>query len=229
MGEAADLRTSARRSRGGLRGDLAFLLTFFIVWAVCARVLCFSPLNVVLERALGGTGTGLLLRAITVAVWIGFAAAYLRATRRERPLAYLELRGNVPRGLAAGGLIGLALVAKDLARVELLEGRVPELGGLTPASFLSPFVEEVVFRGLILRRAREYTGLWRANALTSVLFVSIHLPGWIFAGADSPSGLLASSAFIFLLSVLIGYLLERTGSLWACVVCHAMSNWGTTF
>lgn len=199
MGEAADLRTSVRRSYRDLKGDFAFFLTFFIVWAVCARVFWFSPVNDTLETALGRTETDLLLRAITIVVWLGFAAAYLRATIRDRPIAYLNLRSNVPKGLAVGGLVGLALVAKDLARVLLLGGRAPDLAGLTPARFLSPFVEEVVFRGLILRRAQEYTGFWRANALSSILFVAIHLPGWTFAGAVSASRLLSSSAFIVLL------------------------------
>lgn len=75
-----------------------------------------------LETGLGRTGADLLLRAINVAVWLGFAGAYLRATGRDRPLSYLKLRHNAPKGLAVGFLIGLAFVAQDLVRVALLEG-----------------------------------------------------------------------------------------------------------
>jgi uncharacterized protein len=215
-------------ARGDPGVDLAFFMAFFVVWAVCAKVFWFSTVNGALLAELGRTGTGLLLCAINVAVWLGFAFAYLRATGRDRPLAYLKLKGNVTRGFAVGILAGLAFVAKDLARVLLLEGRAPDLAGLTPSSFLSPFVEEVVFRGLVLQRAGEYTGFWKANALSSALFVAVHLPGWTFAGT-SLAGILSSATFVFLLSLLLGYLLRKTGSLWASVVCHTMSNWGATF
>ncbi len=63
---------------------------------------------------------------------------------------------------------------------------------------------------------------------TPALFVAVHLPGWTFADT-SLIGILSSAAFVLLLSLLLGYLLRKTGSLWACVVCHTMSNWGATF
>ena len=59
----------------------------------------------------------------------------------------------------------------------LLKSRPPDLDGLTPASFVSPFAEEVEFGGLVLRRAEEYTGFWKANTLSAALFVAVHLPG----------------------------------------------------
>ena len=161
-------------------------------------------------------------------MWLGFAAAYLPATGRDRPLSYLKLRHNAARGLVVGLVVGLAFAAKDLVRVLLLEGRFPEFAGLTPVSFLSPFVEEMVFRGLVLQRAEEYMGFWAANTLSAGLFVTVHLPGWIFADVALP-GILSSAAFVFLLALVLGYLLKRTGSLWACVVCHTLSNWEATF
>jgi membrane protease YdiL (CAAX protease family) len=162
--------------------DLAFFLAFVVVWALCARVFWYSPVNGLLETSLGRTATDLVLRAINIAVRLGFSAAYLRATNRERPLSYLKLRHNASNGLAIGFLVGLAFVAKEVLRVLLLEGRLPELAGLTPLTFLSPFVEEVMFRGLVLQQAEEYTGFWRAIAISAGLFGGIHLQGWIFAG-----------------------------------------------
>ena len=79
-----------------------------VVWAVCAKAFWYSPLNGLLETSLGQTATDLLLRAINVAVWLGFAAAYLRATGRDRPLSYLKLRHNAARGLVVGLVVGLA-------------------------------------------------------------------------------------------------------------------------
>ncbi len=222
------IKSTGGRGLRNARGDLAFFLAFLIVWAVCAKVFWYSPVNGVLEASLGRTATDLLLRAINVAVWLGFAFFYLRARGRDRPLSYLKLRHNAARGLVLGFLVGLAFVAKDLVRVLLLEARGPDLGDLGPVSFLSPFIEEVVFRGLVLQRAEEYTGFWRANALSAVLFALVHLPGWTFAGV-SLAGTLSWAAFVFGLALVLGYLLKKTRSLWACVVCHAMSNWGATY
>lgn len=94
-------------------------------------------------------------------------------------------------------------------------------------TFLSPLVEEVVFRGIVLQRAGEYVGFWKANALSAGLFAAIHVPGWTFSDVALTS-MVSSAAFVFLLALVLGYLLKRTGSLWACVVTHAMSNWGAT-
>jgi membrane protease YdiL (CAAX protease family) len=207
------------------RGDLAFFLALVVVWAVCAKTFWYSPVNGLLETGLGRTGADLLLRAINVAVWLGFAGAYLRAT--SRPLSYLKLWHNAPKGLTVGSLIGLAFVAKDLVRATLLGGLAPDFAGLRPLTFLSAFVEEVVFRGLVLQRAGEYMGFWKANALSAGLFVGVHVRGWIFSGVPLP-GIASSAAFVLVLALVLGYLLKRTGSLWACVVCHAMSNWGAT-
>lgn len=176
-----------RQAGYGLRrtgGDLAFLLAFVVVWAVCAKMLWYSPVNGLLETGLGPTGADLLLRAIKVAVWLGFAGAYLWAT--SRLLSSLKLWPNAPKGLAVGSLIGLAFVAKDLVRVTLLEGRAPDFAALSPLTFLSPFVEEVVFRGLVLQRAGEYMGFWKANPLSAGLFVGVHVPGWGLLGRPSP-------------------------------------------
>ena len=216
----------------GLRAagvDLAFFLAFLVVWAVCAKVFWYSPANVVLEASLGRTGTDLLLRAINVAVWLGFAAAYMWATGWRDPVSYLRLRYNVAWGLVVGALVGSAFLAKDLVRVLLLEDRPPDLSGISAVSFSSPFVEEVVFRGLVLQRAEQYSGFWKANALSAGLFVTVHLPGWTFAGPPSAGGLLSSAAYVFVVALILGYLLKKTGSLWACVVTHTMSNWGASF
>ncbi len=140
-------------------------------------------------------------------MWLGFAGSYLWATCR--PLSYLKLWHNAPKGLTVGFLIGLAFVGKDLVRVTLLEGRALDFAGLRPVTFLRPFVEEVVFSGLVLQRAGEYMGYWKANALSAGLFVGVHVPGWIFSGVPLP-GIVSSAAFVLVLALVLGCLLKRT-------------------
>ncbi len=79
-------------------------------------------------------------------------------------------------------------------------------------AFVQPLFEEVLFRGLlqptIVQIARPVAGI----AITSILFASLH-------GFD---------AFlpIFALSVLLGWIRERTQSLAACWSVHALHNGG---
>ncbi len=164
-----------------LRVEVVFFLAFFLTWTICAKVFWYSPVNGMLQAWLGQTATDLLLHAVYASVWLGFAASYLLTTGQNAPLSYLKLRRHAARGLVVGAIVGSALFATGLARV-WLGGRAPDLDGVTVLSFLSPLVEEVVFRGLVLQRAARHTSFWKANALSAALFVAVHLPGLDLCG-----------------------------------------------
>lgn len=119
-------------------------------------------------------------------------------------------------------------------RHELLErlGEAPspivQVGIVTGAVVAAPLFEELLFRGgvqTLLRslftraprptdppanRAASPAAVWGAIAVTSVLFTLIHAT-WM-----APA--------IFVLSVCLGYLYERTGNLWSAVLLHAAFN-----
>lgn len=78
------------RKGANLRLDLAFFAAFFIVWAVCAKLLWYSPVNDLLVAHLGRFGTDVALRTINVTVWLGFAAVYLRVRGQKHPLSHLD-------------------------------------------------------------------------------------------------------------------------------------------
>ena len=84
-----------------------------------------------------------------------------------------------------------------------------------------PFIEELLFRGLIqgyLWRtesgARTRAGISLANIATSCVFVLAHLvnqpPAWALA--------------VFFPSLLFGYFRDRTGSVWPSLLLHASFN-----
>lgn len=89
---------------------------------------------------------------------------------------------------------------------------------------LPPLVEEIVFRGFFFGTLRSsklpFIG---ASLITSIIFASLHLFG-------SASGGLLWIAFIdtFVLSMVLCYLRERTDSIAACILLHALKN-GTVF
>lgn len=90
------------------------------------------------------------------------------------------------------------------------------------AVVLAPFVEEMLFRGLLLGalvrkssivQARHRAWLVRlSNVACSMLFAILHISAW-----PSPIG-------IFFLSLALGKLYISTGRLWPCVVAHAAFN-----
>lgn len=96
-------------------------------------------------------------------------------------------------------------------------------GGSLALVFLSlviipPIVEEMIFRGFLFGGLRTKLSLTWATVITSVLFAAPHLLG-------SDSGLLWIAAVdTFVLSLVLCYVREKSGALWACIGIHAVKN-----
>jgi membrane protease YdiL (CAAX protease family) len=91
---------------------------------------------------------------------------------------------------------------------------------LAAAIVVAPIFEELFFRGGIqtigrwsfakLAGRESPSTVWAAIVVASLLFAMIHT--------------LWMTPAIFVLSLTLGYLYERTGNLWACIFMHAMFN-----
>lgn len=83
---------------------------------------------------------------------------------------------------------------------------------------LPPFVEETIFRGFLFGGLRKKMKFIYATIITSLLFAAPHLLAsthgllWI-AGVDT-----------FVMSLVLCYLREKTGALWASIGLHALKN-----
>ncbi len=83
---------------------------------------------------------------------------------------------------------------------------------------LPPIVEETLFRGFLFTGLRKKLKLLPALLITSLLFASPHL-------AEGSGGVLWMAGIdTFLLSVVLCYLREKTGALWAGVAVHMLKN-----
>jgi len=93
--------------------------------------------------------------------------------------------------------------------------------------FIAGSVEEILFRGYFLQKIRERFSFWAANFLVSLLFLSIHFPIW-YINADKIAHTvipwLQLMTFIFGFSLLQGWLLQKSHSLWPCIMVHMMNN-----
>jgi membrane protease YdiL (CAAX protease family) len=76
---------------------------------------------------------------------------------------------------------------------------------------IPPVVEELLFRGYLFGRLRQSLGFWSSALITSVLFGLVHLQWNV--GVD-----------VFALSLVLCFLREKTGAIWAGIGLHMIKN-----
>ncbi len=76
---------------------------------------------------------------------------------------------------------------------------------------LPPIFEELLFRGYLFGRLRERFGFWITTAVVSIAFGIVHMQWNV--GID-----------VAVLSIFLCYLREKTGTIWASMVLHAIKN-----
>jgi membrane protease YdiL (CAAX protease family) len=81
------------------------------------------------------------------------------------------------------------------------------------AILIVPLIEEVFYRGIVLQLLRRYCPLWISILVSSAFFGVTHLGN----GATN-------AAFAFVLGGVFAWLVVRTQSLVASIVCHASVN-----
>jgi len=84
---------------------------------------------------------------------------------------------------------------------------------------LPPITEEILVRGYLYSSLKKALPRWGAVLLTSGIFAIAHLPE---GGAAGPLYIAALDTFV--LSLVLIYLREKTGGLWASITLHALKN-----
>lgn len=74
--------------------------------------------------------------------------------------------------------------------------------------------EELIFRGVLLRRAMEALGTWRGVLFVTLVFASLHI---YFRNAYD-------LAFVFGVGLFFAFAVVRTKSLWGAVMSHSIGN-----
>jgi membrane protease YdiL (CAAX protease family) len=195
-----------------------FFAGFLALWALAWLV----------ARALGWAGATAYWAPAKVVVWVVYPVVFWRVPLREQ-WAFVGLRRrDVPRALGWGAGAAVLWVGLSIA-LAALRGQHPAPVPLTVTTLytvvLTPVCEEWLYRGYLLRLVTGTgTRFWPANVVTSVLFVAVHLLGWAFQGVLLANGLSVYPVTLFVLSLLLGYLRYRTGSLLAGILLHAANN-----
>jgi membrane protease YdiL (CAAX protease family) len=142
-------------------------------------------------------------------------------------LASLYLTGGRPvRGL----LLGFAVVPVELVQFAGMGGFAISVGlgtlvGWIPwmliFAFSNGFMEELIIRGLFLRKYEVLFGPKESLIFTSVVFAAFH------AALAPFLGLVAVVAFVLItlvLGLLWGYIIQKSNSIWGAVVSHAIAD-----
>ena len=178
-----------------------------------------------LPAALLMTSQLLKAAALMLAVWA------LLVFRKERGWASLGLVSVKPFWLIAGIVMGVLFVPAGVVITKTVVALMPGWSGFTHSAFafgdsihwstragflvltlaLTPFVEEVFFRGFMFQWMAGHRPLWVAAIMSSVIFGVMHiLP---------PQAINAA-----LLSLALILIFRASGSLWPAIIAHATNN-----
>ncbi len=157
----------------------------------------------------------------------------------DRQLGYLDIERPDRRGLVwiVGGIVGVIGAAivigviftwfgidgaeHELSRRAREEGAILLLVGMPLTLFVTAVGEEMLYRNGIQKYLTERFHSSIAIVLTSVMFAGAHVTA--FSDVDIMA-LLASLSLIFVLSVLIGYIYERTRNVVIPILIHGCYN-----
>ena len=87
--------------------------------------------------------------------------------------------------------------------------------------FLAPFVEEVLFRGLVFGNLRAKGRVW-AYAVSCLLFALLHV--WQFAVVHQDITYLLLMIQYLVPGLVLAWAYDRSGTLWSAIALHAAAN-----
>lgn len=165
---------------------------------------------------------------VKIVIWIIPVFCLIKVVEKRNPSSYLGLTHHVDKGLKWAGWFTLALAVCFLMANVLILGNSIKLD-LEFDEWLNTIIivgisEEIVFRGFILNKLLERIQFWKANIITSLLFVPIHFPIWMYEGLFQFPYVFGASVNVFVVGVLFGYVYKKTGSLWSVIIIHSMYN-----
>lgn len=207
---------------GIVRRIIAFPLTLLVievlVVATGASLASVGLQKVVTRGTPGYLLGGVAVAFLAIAVYLACRRWIERRVNDELPLVAL------PRDLSLGLVIGAGLFTAMTGIVALLGGisieRFNGMGALwamLAMAVTSGTIEEILFRGILLRHIEAMLGTWAALAITSLLFGLAHL-------TNPGSSLFAAFAIAMEAGILLGaaYLWKRR--LWIPIGIHAAWN-----
>lgn len=161
-------------------------------------------------------------RAVTkvsdAAILLFVVAVLGKLLRIDFDSVYLR-KGRLRLGLVVGlaGFTGMAVFALVEAHGMGISSRrlLNWAPWILTFVFANGFFEELMFRGLFLKKFEPLLGTSLANVLTGLVFAAGH------AGVNYTEDILVFVAITFVFALVWGYLMQKTGALWGSSLFHA--------
>ena len=226
----AKRRETGFMSTGEIVAGTVFFMTYLLVLPFVTTPLfnlAATLLGVTISGALRNTIYYYVLFAVTVVVFHGFLG---RTSRR-----FAEDPGGACKTILIGvvALYGLNELAYRLTRVLL--GNHTNLNDMAISTqiqnaprttllivlFLAPFVEEVLFRGLVFGNLREKSRIL-AYLISCLLFAFLHV--WQFALSNQDVTYFLLMVQYLVPGLVLAWAYEHSGTLWSSVGLHVVAN-----
>lgn len=194
---------------------LLFSLNLLRVWVVMPW-----------EAHLNDTLATLIEIVDKAAIWIGLTYVFVVYGEKQRFFTAVQLKGQVVKGLLVG-LVGSLLPLSLMAMQVIFNHHAPHLTihtlfGTLPV-IVAGVIEEIPFRGFLLRQCQMRMSLSAAILLNAALFVGIHLPMWLSEGMH-PSDMLHTGFQLLILAILFCIAVVYSKSLWSSILIHTVNN-----
>lgn len=158
-------------------------------------------------------------------IWIFPVFIYLRLVGINNPFDYLKFKNNWTKGIGWGISLSIIWVGVRVILFCFVMGGKTisfQIGAYSLIAILiSGFFEEITFRGLILQQLSEDIKFWKANIISTILFLVYHIPTW---SVDGFSNLIPNCLLIVVMGLVWGYLFKKTKSIWASAIFHILHN-----
>ncbi|OTY23611.1 MULTISPECIES: CPBP family intramembrane glutamic endopeptidase [Bacillus cereus group] len=198
---------------------IAYLFLFYFIWTLKELWLVkyigmFSTYYVPLETAF-----------LKILIWVIPVWLFIKYKHHEKPVKYLKLDSNIFRGWVWGISLSLLLGLRFVIEVYVVKNTNfnfnLHLNDYLNTVIIAGFAEEIVFRGFILKEFNKRFSFWKANSITTFLFLFVHYPAWFYTGELSH---IWNHIYIFLIGLFFGYVFKETKSLWAVIFLHLFHN-----
>jgi CAAX protease family protein len=197
---------------------VAYVLVFHLCWIAWPFVV-YPRLTALGDSTLAHALVNISFRLL---LWVAPVVLYLRQVDRIEPLGYLKLRHHVARGFAGALVVSALNLAGSLVRFGIPHAGMQALtwNSALGTSFFVGFIEEIPYRGFMLQKFTERLGFWMATMLTSLLFIAIHVPGWIALHLLT----IDRAVSIFVFAVVMAIVFRYSRSLWAPIIAHSAND-----
>ncbi|NTV31320.1 CPBP family intramembrane metalloprotease [candidate division WWE3 bacterium] len=207
--------------RQSLEVYAAIICVWIVLWIIK------SPINdpsTFLGSSLGGV---LFWTVAKVIVWILPSLYLIRFSNRTVGDVFnvTAWRQWLVWGVGSGMLVA---IINTIPKIMANQPLVPPHFAISymSAGFITPILEEFFMRGALMGNMQKQFSFWKANVITSVLFLGLHLPGWYFMGTlvDNFTKPIGGAFSIFLLGLLFGYVTHKGKSVLAGTIVHSLNN-----